>query len=135
MNAYTKRLYLRFPHMLCDEQLRPTGQTPIEIFDGWEALIEAFLHSVEQRVLHETEWTSDPDYPVFAQIKQKFGKLRVYLAKGGSVSIADLIEHAASAAKSTCYRCGRSASLSMVDGLAAPRCPDCQQSDEEQEEH
>lgn len=125
MDAYTNRLYLVFGHLLCDEHLLPTGQTQIGIFAGWERLLELFLYSVEQRVLHETHWTSEPEYPIFAQIKEKFGHLRVYLAKTGSVSIADLIENASAEAKSTCYRCGRPASLSRIDGVVAPRCPDC----------
>lgn len=129
MDRYVQELYKRWPQMLKGEDLSPFGETQIGIFDGWERILEKFLASVEERILSQIVDPRESDWPKFCDIKQKFGKIRIYYAHGGSVDISDLQNELEDEAVSTCYSCGAPGRLSMEDGLAAPRCGKCAAAD------
>lgn len=128
MDDYVRRLYSEYPEMLTDEALQ-YGQTQIGIFDGWEDIFEKLLACIQQRVTDQVTNPQKDDYPLVSDVKQKFGKVRMYMARWGSVEILDLIEEFEKEAVTTCYSCGAPARITMVDGLAAPRCGRCEAED------
>lgn len=129
MDKYVEELYERWPQMLKSSSLVPHGETQIGIFDGWEKILENFLACVEERVLSEIADPEESDWPLFNVIKQKFGKIRIYYARVGSVDLSGLQQKLEDEAVSTCYACGAPGRLSMSEGLAAPRCGRCAAAD------
>lgn len=125
MENYETRLRERWPKMLKSPSIKPYGKASIGIFDGWFDILERFFSSIEERVLSQIEDPQDSDWPLFSVIKEKFGKIRIYYARAGSVETLDLLRRLEDEAVSTCYCCGLPGRLTVVEGLAAPRCGKC----------
>lgn len=128
MDEYVRRLYRQYPEMLTDPDL-PFGRAQLGIFDGWEEIFERFLKRIAQRVIEQVSDPKTEHYPLGSTVKQRFGKIRIYLARAGSVKISDLIERLEEDAVKTYYSCGAPATLTMVDRLAAPRRGCCEAED------
>lgn len=67
------------------------------VHEGWRPILA---------VLHETIVAGDPDYDV-AQVKEKFGGLRVYLNTPETPYIRGAISAAEEVASQTCEFCGQ----------------------------
>jgi len=87
------------------------GQEPIsgyEIGPGWNVIMENLMELLENEI-SRLPADEQPDY-YLCQVKEKFGKLRVYLSQ--STQFMDgAIEFAETISSYTCEKCGGSGSL------------------------
>jgi len=90
-----------------------------ECGDGWFGLIERCI-----KALHEL-----PDPPKLAQVKEKFGTLRVYI-DGGSDEAYGIIQKAEAESEITCEECGKEGKLYST-GWWSVKCDDCRKRQEE----
>jgi hypothetical protein len=84
----------------------PFGQRGLEINDGWLPVVHEMLVGVEleaSRLL--AAGLAKDSLPILAQIKEKFGALRVYIDKPTAATSA-LVSQAESMSTKTCEVCG-----------------------------
>ena len=94
-----RELQARFPRFFRDlyGDPRETGMSRgCEFADGWYRLLE--------RLCEELEPVAPPEFR-FDQVKEKFGKMRIY-ASHSTEETARLIQHAQEASLSCCELCG-----------------------------
>jgi hypothetical protein len=100
---------------------RATARWGIECHAGWRRLIEKFLDGLEAAIAAEPPGARD-DYRI-VQIKEKFGRLTVYLASEGTPAMKAAMESAGEESTRTCEVCGEPGVLAERQGWWAPRRP------------
>ena len=105
---------------ICPEAFSENArQHPMIYVDaGWYGVVEAFLKKVKAHC--ETE----PQMVEISEIKQKFGKLKI-IARGCSVRVRDMIDHAELTALGVCEACGREGMLINDNCWYKTLCPEC----------
>lgn len=107
MTSY-EELGQRYRHLLSD---RFRGW---EVGAGWLPLVEAVLRELDH-VAPKTEVT---------QIKEKFGRLRVYVADKKDDVVKAILRHAEARSATICEVCGEAGTLIRDDGWVRVRCRD-----------
>jgi hypothetical protein len=97
-----------------------TARWGIECHAGWRGLIEKFLDELEAAIAAEPPDSRD-EYRI-VQIKEKFGRLTVYLASVGTPAMKSAIESAAEESTRTCEICGEPGLPAERGGWWAPGC-------------
>jgi hypothetical protein len=92
-----------------------------ECFGGWQPILARLLERLEAMVA-ELPADTRQDFRI-EQIKQKFGRLLVYLAKEGTVEMQAAIEEAGDASVVTCEVCSAPGQLADRNGWISVRCP------------
>ena len=110
----------------------------IECNDGWYDLLDTLCYSIQQhcnatnaRYIIETDKyelveEGNPEYVqvVAAQVKEKFGALRIY-TDGGDVSTEAMIQLAEQMSTRICELCGSPAKTSRDNGWLHTTCDAC----------
>ncbi len=84
--------------------------------DGWLGVLDALAAEIEQSCI-----ASGRSFPVFLQVKEKFGVLRVYV-DGADEAIDGAIARAERSAARTCEVCGEPGRTHQIAGVRT-RCP------------
>lgn len=121
-----------FPHLCRDWRGDPTKTCMSRGFavgDGWEPVVRRLLKSLEdgrQRLLesgHESN-RKVAEGLVLAQVKEKFGLLRVYVDVTWNTAW-DLCEHAEWASGLICEECGTTKNVETKGGWIKTLCHEC----------
>lgn len=92
----------------------------IECQAGWRGLIEQLLHHLETAI---TEQPPERRHDLrIVQLKEKFGRLAVYLAGEESPAMKAAIKEVAEQSARTCEICGEPGRLAERQGWWAVRC-------------
>lgn len=91
-----------------------------ECFGGWQPILAGLLERLEAMVA-ELPTDTRQDFRI-EQIKQKFGRLLVYLAKEGTVEMQAAIEEAGDTSVVTCEVCSAPGQLAERSGWISVRC-------------
>ena len=129
-SSWERSLVDRYPLVLSEmrEPSAPLG-TPeavalarwgIECHAGWRRLIERLLAQLEAAILAQPPERRH-DLRI-VQMKEKFGRLRVYLASEGSPAMTAAIEAASEQSIRTCEICSEPGQLAERRGWWAARC-------------
>lgn len=121
-----KRLHKNYPqlfqHLRTDPMIVPLGRG-IEVEDGWFELIDRLGRNLRA----ELERNPDPGF-CLEQVKQKFGRLRVYTTATTNPRIAELIATAGEESGTTCEHCGATgATLLTGAGNIQTLCQSCRE--------
>jgi hypothetical protein len=92
----------------------------IECHPGWRCLIEHLLDQLEAAIAEQPEHRR-PDLGI-VQMKEKFGRLTVYLASEGSPAMKAAIEAAGEQSIRTCEICSEPGQLVERRGWWTARC-------------
>ncbi len=84
----------------------------LECGRGWEGLIRQICDELKGKDV------------VFTQIKEKFGKLRIYVEKAGQETRRYLEEMEEKSGK-VCEKCGRTGDLAVSNGWLFAMCEEC----------
>lgn len=87
----------------------------VDVGDGWQGIVCTLMADLEAMGL--------PDLRIL-QVKEKFGRLRVYLAQGNDAA-TDRIKAAIDASVVTCEACGALGTLRHAGRWHGVRCSDC----------
>lgn len=109
--AWRAALVLRYP------LARSVG---FECFGGWQPILARLLDRLEVAIAALPTDTRD-DYRI-VQIKQKFGRLLVYLSKNGTAEMKAAIQEAEEASVVTCEVCSAPGRLADRNGWSSVRC-------------
>jgi len=93
----------------------------IECHAGWRRLIEDLLDQLEAAIAEQPARLR-PDLRI-VQMKEKFGRLTVYLASEGTPAMEAAIEAAGEESVRTCDICSEPGQLAERRGWWAARCP------------
>ena len=97
----TARLIELHPQLLAVPPDAVIAQRGIECGDGWFGLIDKALIAIEAHCV-----SHGLPVPALTQVKEKFGKLRVYI-KPWYKGIASILDTAEQTSTSICEQCGR----------------------------
>lgn len=110
---------------------RPIDQWGIEVGDGWSALLDHLSAKIEQAITDQVALGLPLiECPRAAQIKQKFGGLRVHIDGRGKLptSIETVIADAERMANEICETCGSQGYLRKIAWIHVA-CDRCEQID------
>lgn len=130
-----KKLYEKYPKLFRQTAL-PESQScmfyGITCGDGWNEILSTLCNLIQWRV--DQQQKENPDYPQveFAQIKEKFGGLRVY-TEGNDDYVNGIIDFACSMADKTCENCGLPGKL-YNGGWMVTQCEACSKLNEDEDE-
>jgi hypothetical protein len=116
-----QKLYDEFPSLFADRTLPDTKSLMcygLEVGDGW--------YNIIHRLCTKIVSVDSLDNFRFFQIKQKFGKLRVY-ADGGPREIYDFISMAEVESSKTCERCGSVSDVKQTGRWIETLCASCRE--------
>jgi hypothetical protein len=99
----------------------PTARWGIECGPGWRQIIEQLLVRLEAAIAAQPVGSRD-DFRV-VQIKEKFGRLTVYLATAGLPDMTKAIDEASEASTRICEICSAPGRLEERRGWWSTRCP------------
>jgi hypothetical protein len=99
----------------------PLARWGIEIHAGWRNIVERLLERLELAIAACP--ADERDRYRIVQIKEKFGRLTVYLATTGLPDMEDLLRNAADESTVTCEVCGAPGELAERMAWWATRCP------------
>lgn len=99
----------------------PMARWGIECNAGWRKLIERFLERFEAAIRAET--VSERHRFRIEDIKEKFGRLTIYLASAGTPEMIAAIQDASDESTGTCDVCSAPGQLADRNGWFATRCP------------
>lgn len=91
-----------------------------ECFGGWQPILASLLERLEALVA-ELPADTRQDFRI-EQIKQKFGRLLVSLAKEGTVEMQTALEEAGDTSVVTCEVCSAPGQLADRNGWISVRC-------------
>lgn len=102
-----QKLYEQYPELFKQRELGYHSPMAfgIAVGDGWHDIINCLCTSIYQYVYMKRR--DDPEYkfPEFAQIKEKFGDLRIYLDRSNDAVYA-MVSMAEMLSSRTCEDCG-----------------------------
>jgi hypothetical protein len=110
---WTAALILRFP------LARAVG---FECFRGWRPLLGRLLERLE-RAIAEQPPEAQAEFRII-QIKQKFGRLRVYLSTTATPEMRAAIDEAEEESIATCEVCSAPGRLADRNGWTSVKCTD-----------
>ena len=96
-----------------------------ECGDGWLGLIDEFFANVEAHCRDKKK----KNWPVFAQIKEKFGGLRIYVLDYGDADrkiTEGLISEYEDMSWEVCHACGRTPARLVGKGWVETLCWECE---------
>lgn len=103
-----QKLIERYPEMFRQRGLTPM-ESPMafgfEVGDGWYDIIAALCRGIDSYVKDRRREDPEFAYPEFAQVKEKFGDLRIYL-DGADDAMYAMVDIAAMVSATTCEACG-----------------------------
>lgn len=108
----------KYPDFLCrmgDDPSVTCMAWGIECDDGWYSIIEDMCHEISEHC----------PMAIAAQIKQKFGSLRVYLDDPDPSRTDLIIRHAEKRSQETCEKCGAQGSLRSFNFQYKTLCDEC----------
>ena len=118
----TKRLYAKYPQLFIQSNLSLT-QSPMsfgfEHEDGWYNIIDKLCADIMEHVN-----TAEIPVPQFAQVKEKFGCLRIYMDYSDE-TVDAMVDLAEDQSKTVCEVCGNSGKLTVKNRWAIVRCDGC----------
>ena len=94
-----------------------TGLTHIACGDGWRLLLYSLFKEIESHLKNE------PDFRIY-QIKEKFGRLRIYSSASMGSKIDNLILQAEKTSEKICEKCGDPGKMRR-DSWAKVLCDKC----------
>lgn len=103
--GFYERRPLLYRDFLSEDFRTPLGQFGVECGPGWRGILERLSDALE------AELAAGRADACCAQVKQKFGTLRVYMLGACTPSMRQAITEAEEACSRACERCGRPASL------------------------
>jgi hypothetical protein len=113
---------MQMPSMPLDTfDAEPLARWGIEIHAGWRTIMERLLEGLEAAIVARP--AEERDRYRIVQIKEKFGRLTVYLASEPPVEMSALLEAAAEESIVTCEVCGAPGQLAERTAWWATRCP------------
>lgn len=104
------------------------GELAIDM--GWRPIVWALLETLEADSADMGLDPASPEYPAVAQIKQKFGGLRVYLSRLPK-GFYFYIQHAEMCSFRTCEKCGKPARPGCLNGIVLTLCLSCREDERE----
>ncbi len=112
---------LRWPsEPLGKRTTRPLARWGIECQAGWRSIVEHFLDRLEAEI--GTQPLDDRDAYRIVQIKEKLGRLTVYLASEPTDAMWDAIEAASEQSTRVCEVCGEPGELAERPLFLSVRC-------------
>jgi hypothetical protein len=125
MDDIQEELEQIFPELFKDEFGNEVCM--VDVGGGWSGILEILVHLIKGHVSHTNETKPgnfDLDLLQFRQIKEKFGKLRVYIS-GGDLTIDAYIQFAEAMSAKICEISGAPGVLCINDlGLYKTLSPD-----------
>lgn len=124
----TQKLYQDFPRLYrnAHADVKSTGMCwGFECGDGWFRLIHDLSAAIEAEAIKVGLDPESEEWPMAAQVKEKFGTLRLYL-RGYSDPIHELINHAEEKSEHICEECGLAGTL-RTEGWWHVSCEPCEQ--------
>jgi hypothetical protein len=110
---WTATLVLRYP------LARSVG---FECFKGWRPILGRLLERLEAAIAQQPV-EAQSDFRI-VQIKQKFGRLRVYLSKTATPEMRAAIDEAEEDSIATCEVCSAPGQLADRNGWTSAKCAD-----------
>jgi hypothetical protein len=98
----------------------PLARWGIDIMAGWRPILERLLGRLESEIVAQP--AEERDRFRIVQIKEKFGRLTVYLDTEGTPAMRAAIDAAAEESVQTCEVCGVPGELKERNFWWAPRC-------------
>jgi len=99
---------------------RALARWGIECKRGWRSVVVALLDRLEREI--EAQPLDERDAYRIVQIKEKFGRLTVYLASGATPAMWDAIDDAGEQSIKVCEFCGESGVLAERRFFWSVRC-------------
>jgi len=122
-----KALYEKYPELFRQASL-PESQScmfwGIACGDGWYEIMDTLCSLIQHRVNRKKIENHDYQQVEFAQIKEKFGELRIY-ACGCDEYVGALIDFACLTSLKTCESCGSPGKMSNKKGWMQTLCEEC----------
>lgn len=130
ITGFTVRLPLSYgdepPYRVSDSS--PIDEFGIQCGNGWLKLIERVAKGFEDELVKLMASGTDSNaWPRAAQIKQKFGTLRIAATGKATPYLLELIESAEDESAITCQECGAEGPLHNRNGWLICLCLECRQ--------
>jgi hypothetical protein len=117
----------RLQKLIDDHPLLQNVQCGVCIGDGWVPLVECLVRQIEHHVKYENDIRARGKKkllrPAVAQVKEKFGYLRVYVDDGDEFTDG-LVVMAEAMSRSICEDCGSAGKL-RLSGWMRTLCDGC----------
>ena len=116
----------KYPQLFKDYEADPASSCMAfgcECGDGWFHLIEKACRKIME--------TNPPEGVYFAQIKQKFGELRLYMS-GYTEEVDKIIEEAENKSWYVCEVCGTEENVTHTGGYVETICENCLEEEKNQ---
>lgn len=126
MNKFNSQALIRDFPKLCRQARRGSQSSMLYGFavsDGWFQILYELCTKIEARCV--AAGVDDVKWPAYAQVKEKFGVLRVYLDNHSGVEISDLIKEAVGKSNVTCEICGKPGHM-FTGNWHYVRCDKCE---------
>jgi len=122
-----QKLYARYPKLFAQKDL-PCDVTNMCwgccVGDGWYDILDALCWSIQNHIDYKQRENPEYKQVEYAQIKEKFGGLRVY-TDGNDETVHALIGLAESMANRTCEGCGKKGKNRSWGGWYMTYCDTC----------
>jgi hypothetical protein len=122
--------YSRYPFALAEmrspssplgtPEAQPLSRWGIECGPGWRAIVERLLDELETAIVAQSEERRGRHRVI--QLKEKFGRLVVYLAGEPTAAMLDAIDQAGRESEATCDVCSAPGRWRERDGWFGSRC-------------
>ncbi len=93
-----------------------------ECSDGWYHILWRIFEQIEESLKKENKGFCDQLF--IHQVKEKFGRLKIYMY-GGNESINKIIQQAEADSRKVCELCGKPGKLRSIRGLLSTLCDGC----------
>jgi len=120
-------LRVKYEHLFTSEDRRAFAMFGFECGDGWYEILEQLLDHIDSYFKHKHKGV--PEGFCIAQIKEKFGGLRVY-CDGADDVVHELINFASTLSYRTCEFCGSNQNVQQSQGWIVTACQNCIESHE-----
>jgi hypothetical protein len=101
-------------------ETEPLARWGIDIMPGWRPVLERLLERLESEIAAQP--IGERDRFRIVQIKEKFGRLTIYLDAESTPAMRAAIDEAGEVSTRTCEVCGARGELQQRNGWWAPRC-------------
>lgn len=91
VTAFWQKASARWPEMLVEYGHPTRPPTDFQLPVGWQYVMWHLLDDIDARVRTLNASPGDDNWPCFVQIKEKFGRLRMYYISNDGPPIGDLI--------------------------------------------
>jgi len=115
-------LTVKYKHLFTTSPMRAMAMFGFECGDGWYDILEQLLDHIDTHFKHK--YKGVPEGFCIAQIKEKFGGLRVYV-DGGDDVVHELIRFTETLSYKTCEFCGSNQNVQQSKGWIITACQHC----------